>query len=83
MLLMNKISSVSYLCQPTLSRNTNILDVYLFVSKDIPQQRAGYHLVDPKSDPSVSNVVQQMSLLDSSITMEESYTQAILRKIQC
>jgi hypothetical protein len=40
-------------------------------------------LIDPKSDPSVSKVVQQISLLDWSTTMEESYTQAILRKIGC
>jgi hypothetical protein len=39
-------------------------------------------LIDPKSDPSVSKVVQQMSLLDRSITMEESYSQVSLRKIR-
>jgi hypothetical protein len=36
-------------------------------------------LIDPKSDPSVSKVVQQTTLLDRSPTMEQSYTQASLR----
>jgi hypothetical protein len=35
-------------------------------------------LSDPTSDPSVSKVVQQTTLLDRSSTMEQSYTQAYL-----
>jgi hypothetical protein len=40
-------------------------------------------LIDPKSDSLVSKVVQKATLLDWSTTMEESYTQAILRKSGC
>jgi hypothetical protein len=36
---------------------------------------------EPKSDPSVSKVVQQTTLLDRSSIMEQSYTQAYLRNI--
>jgi hypothetical protein len=46
----------------------------------LPTLRAPFSL---KSDPSVSKVVQQMPLLDWSISVEESYTQAISRKIGC
>jgi hypothetical protein len=38
-------------------------------------------MIDPKSDPSVSKVVQQITLLDRSSTMEQSYTQASWRNI--
>jgi hypothetical protein len=36
---------------------------------------------EPKSDPSVSKVVQQTTLLDRSSTMEQSSTQASWRNI--
>jgi hypothetical protein len=36
-------------------------------------------MIDPKSDPSVSKVVQQTTSLDRSPTMEQSDAQASLR----
>jgi hypothetical protein len=38
-------------------------------------------LIDPKSDSSVSKVVQQTTLMDISSTTEEAILNAILRKI--
>jgi hypothetical protein len=40
-------------------------------------------LIDPKSDPSVSKVVQQKSLMDWRTTLNKSNTQGILSNIGC